>query len=52
MNKIKNLAYLFATMMESDGKVSTKELNSWYQIEEMEKRTKRASRGCFKKFVV
>ena len=34
MNKIKNLAYLFATMMESDGKVSTKELNSWYQIVE------------------
>ena len=34
MNKIENLAYLFATMMESDGKVSTKELNSWYQIVE------------------
>ena len=34
MNEIENLAYLFATMMESDGKVSTKELNSWYQIVE------------------
>ncbi len=34
MNKIENLAYLFATMMESDSKVSTKELNSWYQIVE------------------
>ena len=34
MNKIENLAYLFATMMESDGKISTKELNSWYQIVE------------------
>jgi len=34
MKKIENLAYLFATMMESDGKVSTKELNSWYQIVE------------------
>ena len=34
MNKIESLAYLFATMMESDGKVSTKELNSWYQIVE------------------
>ena len=38
MNEIENLAYLFATMMESDGKVSTKELNSWYQI--VEKRWK------------
>ena len=34
MNKIESLAYLFATMMESDGKVSTKELKSWYQIVE------------------
>ena len=34
MSKIENLAYLFATMMESDGKISTKELNSWYQIVE------------------
>ena len=32
MNKIENLAYLFATMMNSDGKVNVKELNSWYQI--------------------
>ena len=32
MNKIENLAYLFATMMNSDGKVNIKELNSWYQI--------------------
>ena len=32
MNDIENIAYLFATMMDSDGKVSTKELNSWYQI--------------------
>ena len=38
MNKIENLAYLFATMMDSDGKVNTKELNSWYQI--VEKRWK------------
>ncbi len=34
MNKIENLAYLFAIMMDSDGKVNTKELNSWYQIVE------------------
>ena len=34
MNKIESLAYLFATMMNSDGKVNTKELNSWYQIVE------------------
>ena len=34
MNKIENLAYLFATVMDSDGKVSTKELYSWYQIVE------------------
>ena len=32
MNDIENIAYLFATMMDSDGKVSTEELNSWYQI--------------------
>jgi len=32
MNKIENLAYLFAIMMDSDGKVDIKELNSWYQI--------------------
>ena len=32
MNKIENLAYLFATMMDSDGKVNVKELNAWYQI--------------------
>ena len=32
MNKIENLAYLFATMMDSDGKVNVKELNTWYQI--------------------
>ena len=32
MNKIENLAYLFATMMDSDGKVNIKELNTWYQI--------------------
>ena len=32
MNKIENLAYLFAIMMDSDGKVNIKELNSWYQI--------------------
>tara|TARA_A100001011_G_C13840568_1_gene646745 strand:- start:139 stop:510 length:372 start_codon:yes stop_codon:yes gene_type:complete len=31
MKKIENLAYLFATVMDSDGKVNTKELNSWYQ---------------------
>jgi len=34
MNKIESLAYLFATMMDSDGKINTKELNSWYQIVE------------------
>ena len=34
MNKIENLAYLFAIMMDSDGKVNIKELNSWYQIVE------------------
>ena len=34
MNKIENLAYLFATFMDSDGKVNTKELYSWYQIVE------------------
>ena len=34
MNKIENLAYLFATMMDSDGKVNVKELNTWYQIVE------------------
>ena len=32
MNKIQNLAYLFATMMDSDGKVNVKELNTWYEI--------------------
>ena len=34
MNKIENLAYLFAVMMDSDGKVNIKEINSWYQIVE------------------
>ena len=34
MNKIEDLAYLFATVMDSDGKVNTKELHSWYQIVE------------------
>ena len=32
MNKIENLAYLFATMMDSDGKVNVKELNTWHEI--------------------
>ena len=32
MSKIENLAYLFATMMDSDGKVNVKELNTWYHI--------------------
>ena len=32
MNKIQNLAYLFATMMNSDGKVNVKELNTWYEV--------------------
>tara|TARA_B100000900_G_scaffold416058_1_gene448810 strand:- start:952 stop:1323 length:372 start_codon:yes stop_codon:yes gene_type:complete len=32
MNKIDSLAYLFAAMMDSDGKVNVKELNAWYQI--------------------
>ena len=30
MNKIENLAYLFAVMMDSDGKVNINEINSWY----------------------
>ena len=34
MNKIEILAYLFATMMDSDGKVNVKELNAWYEIVE------------------
>ena len=34
MNEIENLAYLFAVMMDSDGKVNIKEINSWYQIVE------------------
>ena len=34
MNKIENLAYLFATMMDSDSKVNIKELNTWYRIVE------------------
>ena len=34
MNKIENLAYLFATMMDSDGKVNVKELNTWYEVVE------------------
>ena len=34
MNKIENLAYLFATMMNSDGKVNVKELNTWYEVVE------------------
>ena len=42
MKKIENLAYLFATMMESDGKINTKELNSWYQI--VEKRWKQVTK--------
>ena len=34
MNKIDSFAYLFAVMMESDGKVNIKELDSWYKIVE------------------
>ena len=34
MNKIENLAYLFATMMDSDSKVNVKELNTWYEVVE------------------
>ena len=34
MNKIENLAYLFAMMIDSDGKVNVKELNTWNQIVE------------------
>ena len=34
MNKIENLAYLFATMIDSDSKVNIKELNTWYRIVE------------------
>ena len=34
MNKIENLAYLFAAMAESDSKVNVQELNCWYQIVE------------------
>ncbi len=32
MNKIENLAYLFAAMVNSDSKVNVEELNCWYQI--------------------
>ena len=31
MKKIESLAYLFATVMDSDGKVNIKEINSWYR---------------------
>ena len=34
MKKIENLAYLFAMMMDSDGKVNVEELHTWYQIVE------------------
>ena len=32
MNRIENFAYLFATMMDSDGRVNVKELHTWNQI--------------------
>ena len=34
MNDIKRIAYLYASMMDSDGKIATKELESWYQMVE------------------
>ena len=34
MNKIENLAYLFAAMVDSDSKVNVEEVNCWYQIVE------------------
>ena len=34
MNDIKSIAYLYASMMDSDGKIATKELESWYQMVE------------------
>ena len=47
MNKIENLAYLFATFMDSDGKVNTKELYSWYQI--VEKRWPEVPKDSFQR---
>ena len=34
MNKIENLAYLFAIVIDCDSKVNVKEINTWYQIVE------------------
>ena len=34
MNDIESIAYLYACMMDSDGKIATKELESWSQMVE------------------
>ena len=34
MNNIKSIAYLYASVMDSDGKIATKELESWHQMVE------------------
>ena len=34
MNDIESIAYLYASMMDSDGKIATKELEAWYQMVE------------------
>ena len=31
MKKIESIAYLYASMMNSDDKIATKELESWYK---------------------
>ena len=32
MGDIESIAYLYASMMDSDGKIATKELESWHQM--------------------
>ena len=34
MSYIESIAYLYASMMDSDGKITTKELESWHQMVE------------------
>ena len=34
MGDIESIAYLYASMMDSDGKIATKELESWHQMVE------------------
>ena len=52
MNKIENLAYLFATMMDSDGKVNVKELNTWSEIarKRWPEISEEQAEKCFKEF--